>query len=736
MGEKKRFVRMTLALLFGVFTAVEAWGWEKDQTGSWSYEAIAQGKTCRIRPAEKKTVKGAVAIPATLTPKNGVGKLIVTEIGDEAFSGCSGMTALTLPEGVTKIGNEALAGCSGLTTLSLPSSLQTIGQSAFTYCSGLSSVTLPVGLQKIGGGAFIGCTSLTGVRVPASVEDIGPKAFAGCTKLRAIEVDGANENYLSKDGVLFDKDCTKLIKYPSGMQGAFSIPEGVTMIVEEAFSECVGLEGVTIPGSMTIVGAMAFSGCTGLKVVTIPAGVTVIGKKAFSGCHGLQAINVDVKNTKYLSVEGVLYSNDKTQLIIYPGGKSGAYETLGGVVEIVEGAFAGCEGLAEVTIGHGVKEIGISAFEGCTGLRAVTFPEDIEAIGEYAFAKCAGLKVALIPGGLKEMGEYAFAECTKLKAVRIPEGVVQLGEGAFKSCPELSVVRWQAAANVQVGKDAFRNAKPQKTLCVGRGRTMEFKDLGWVKENGFTVSEANMVVFDANGGKFSDGGDINIMLQDAKTKLNRDDVEAPSRANRAFVEWVKEGATEGFTFGAAIEEDLKLVARWDRYEVKFVARGGAGDPIAGAEVKVGSITEHTGKDGEAVLLLPHGKHEYTLSMTGYGTKSGSFTVQDKDGLRVEVLLAQPAPVIPAPAPRPDAVESELLGAVRVVQNPIVDLLVLEGTDEADRVEVYTLSGKLVFLYTPYGEGRVEIPSHGWQSGVYVARIVARDGERGLRVVKR
>ncbi|WP_302429107.1 leucine-rich repeat domain-containing protein, partial [uncultured Prevotella sp.] len=101
---------------------------------------------------------------------------------------CSGLTSLTLPDGITSIGDFAFSGCSGLTSLTLPDGITSIGSYAFLGCSGLTSLTLPAGITKIGDSAFFGCRGLTSLTLPAGITSIGYSAFWGCSGLTSIYV--------------------------------------------------------------------------------------------------------------------------------------------------------------------------------------------------------------------------------------------------------------------------------------------------------------------------------------------------------------------------------------------------------------------------------------------------------------------------------------------------------------------------------------------------------------------
>ncbi|MBN2108450.1 MAG: leucine-rich repeat domain-containing protein [Deltaproteobacteria bacterium] len=188
----------------------------------------------------------------------------VTGIGDYAFNGCTGLTSVSIPGSVTSIGKQVFQNCTGLISATISDGVTTIASGMFDNCTGLTIVTIPGTVTSIGASAFFGCTGLSSVSIPASVTSIGGHAFAGCSGLTGIQVDAGNTAYSSQDGVLFSKDKTALIQYPSGKNDVeFIIPEGVTSIGDGAFYQCNGLISVTIPDSVTSMYGKVFK-CVGI----------------------------------------------------------------------------------------------------------------------------------------------------------------------------------------------------------------------------------------------------------------------------------------------------------------------------------------------------------------------------------------------------------------------------------------------------------------------------------------
>ena len=264
----------------------------------------------------------------------------VISVAGSAFYSCRSVREVTIPDGVKSIGNSAFFGCDNLRAVSLPESVETVGDWAFLNCSALAGITIPDSVQYVGTGladgtafygdgsnwdngilyignhlisadrsasgelavrpgtltvagmAFSGCSSVTGIKIPDSTALIGGNTFTGCDLLTYIDVDGQNNNYSSADGVLFDKEKTTLLCFPSGKEaGSYTVPDGVTSIADKAFSFC-SLGSVILPGGLISIGDDSFYDCESLTGIIVPSGVTSIGARAFYSCVSLTSVTL------------------------------------------------------------------------------------------------------------------------------------------------------------------------------------------------------------------------------------------------------------------------------------------------------------------------------------------------------------------------------------------------------------------------------------------------------------
>jgi len=310
------------------------------------------------------------------------------------------------------------------------------------------SYSIPGTVTRIEGYAFSNRSSLTSITIPASVTNIGEDVFFGCAKLTSINVDSNNQHYSSADGVLFDKPKSELIRFPRGKTGSYTIPNTVVVIGNNAFARTSGLTSITIPSSVATIGDTAFA-ATGLRTLSLPNSITRIGSGAFTdnnnlevvnlpdnyyaseddgkggayffyGCINLKRFMASANNKYYTTVDGVLLSKDRRELIRYPYGRQGPYSIPSTVTSIKYKAFYKAEGLTSITIPASVRHIGDFAFDG-SGITSLNIPNNVTSIGKYAFTRCARLASVNIPASVASIGDFAFYHCTGLRQFNVDQ---------------------------------------------------------------------------------------------------------------------------------------------------------------------------------------------------------------------------------------------------------------------------------------------------------------------------
>ena len=299
------------------------------------------------------------------------------------------------------------------------------------------SIILPATITSIEYYAFRYCNYLTAIKIPSSVTNIGFVAFESCSAF--INVDANNLNYSSIDGVLFNKDKTTIIQCPVSRTGNYIIPSSVTSIPDFTFSECNSLTSVTIPSSVTSIASYAFD------------------------CSAL--INVNENNTKYSSIDGVLFNKEQTKLIHCPTSKAESYMIPSSVISIEGDAFRYCSRLASVTIPSSVKTIGSSAFNSCNSLTTITIPSSVNSIEGATFANCSGLKSVTIPSSVTIIKGSAFSFCSSLTTVTIPSSVIYIEDDAFNNCSGLTSVTIPYSVT-SIGSCVFYNCNKLSSIYV------------------------------------------------------------------------------------------------------------------------------------------------------------------------------------------------------------------------------------------------------------------------------
>ena len=213
------------------------------------------------------------------------GNCLIETQSQRLIRGCDG-SRIPADGSVRSLGVYAFSGCDGLTSITVPETVTAIGRGAFEGCSALKRIVFPEGVVTLGDGVFSGCVELETVILPKSLRTVGMYAFLGCVGLESLAVAEGNPNYRSEGNCLIEIAGGVLIRGCANSQ----IPAdgSVTVIGEAAFSGCVSLKSIILPDGVTEIRGGAFEGCVALTEVKLNEGLTALGNGAFSGCVGLR----------------------------------------------------------------------------------------------------------------------------------------------------------------------------------------------------------------------------------------------------------------------------------------------------------------------------------------------------------------------------------------------------------------------------------------------------------------
>ena len=446
----------------------------------------------------------------------------ITSIENYAFCQCWSITSLSVPESVTSIGTGAFRFCGDLKEIKLPSNLtvlsdslfgadanleyitfgdaektdtviipetvQKMGNYVFMNCEKIKNIKLPSNLKSIGKTCFQGCISLTGLFIPQSVESIGGGIFGDCDALQSVEIEDENNNFIFKDGILYDvkngilvsavnslipekvivDECTKTIDYSAFADCnnlyEIEIPQGVVNIGEKAFARLDNLKNIDIPDSVTNITTLAFYRCNGLVSVQVPGSVTAIKNGTFRECNNLKKVILNEGVTK-IDGSAFIFCSSLEQIklpqsLVSIG--SGAFDNCTSLisVELPDNAiissdtFKECKNLSDIVISdtnnNYIVKNGILYNKNITrilcypaGIKDTEFsvPDTVKTIGDFAFYGAKVLESVDIPDSVIAINTNAFGECSGLKEVVIPDSVTSMGEAVFYKCTSLEKVK-------------------------------------------------------------------------------------------------------------------------------------------------------------------------------------------------------------------------------------------------------------------------------------------------------
>lgn len=429
------------------------------------------------------TISGEVVIPSTL------GGYPVVSLELNAFSFCTQITSIVIPDCVKRIEDMVFYGCESL-----------------------EKITIGSGVKSIGIAAFASCVSLKSITIPAKVTYIGYAVFQDCKNLEKITVDPENPVFSNdENGVLFNKDKTVIVAYPIGRKEAsYKVLEGTKSIAWMAFTDCDNIVSIEFPDSLTTLAMECFRDCSALEEVIFGNGLRSINEGAFDDCENLVNINLpegityissafsgtgfeDVdsnweNNALYIgeylidtkNISGTFAVKDGTKVIadnaMSSAGMTGVVIP-DSVVSLGNEAFRYCSLLKEISIGKGVKNIGDDAFYKCNALEKITvdpenpafssdengvifnkdktvllrypvnnaatsytIPDGVEIISEDAFDSSKNLTSVIIPDSVTTIEQNAFNNCFALENLTLSENLETIGANAFYSCSKIKEI--------------------------------------------------------------------------------------------------------------------------------------------------------------------------------------------------------------------------------------------------------------------------------------------------------
>ncbi|MCM1286067.1 MAG: leucine-rich repeat domain-containing protein [Acetobacter sp.] len=335
----------------------------------------------------------------------------------------------------------------------------------------VTSLTISSTITKLNGAAFEGFYNLKTINIGKSLKTIDKDAFP-CSTITKFTVPKANKYFSAKNGSLYNKKQTKLVKFTVGKKTKkVSLGKKVTLIGDGAFANDKYLETISMPKVKTI-GAGAFANCekfktsaipasaakigdwayrnTAVNKVTVPKTVTGMGYGCYSMCSKLTSADMSKTKLKTISKETFDYST-KLSTIKLPNTvtKIGNYAFSGTAIKSIKlsnkitsigaGAFSWCQKLKSVTLPSKIKTVPSYIFSGCSALKSITIPSTVTKISADAFG-ASGLTSIKIPNSVTSIGRWAFGGCESLTSVTLPSKLKSIPSGLFEYCTKLKSV--------------------------------------------------------------------------------------------------------------------------------------------------------------------------------------------------------------------------------------------------------------------------------------------------------
>lgn len=463
------------------------------------------------------TKSGTLTIPASVMDDNNQYNCQVTAIA--SAGSYADVTAVVLPNSIKTINTNAFSN-SKITTINIPAGTDDIKDGAFAQIKGLTAITVDAGntkysavdgvLYENNGGnkylkaypvakagtdftvpngtygvstnAFQLAQNLTTIKLPASIQDLPTSAesngFTSAANLTAIKVDAGNANFKDEDGVVLTKDGKTLVAYPFARRGVpdsnydgpsvtmhpgevYTIPNSVETIAKGAFAQVQHITAVKL-NNVKKISAGAFYSVRNLRNVELGASVETIEDGAITGSPDFTRFAVDSNNPNYTAdAEGIIYTKNQEELVLYPSGRAGEYTTLPTTKKIRKRAFYYAQKVTKVNFNSALENIDNDAFQVTTALKEITFasPSNLKRIGTWVFYS-SGLTKLELPASLKEIGSTAFGNNKDLKTVTVANNsqLESIGTYAFSGNSNLESFTFEGSTALKtIGQGAFTN---------------------------------------------------------------------------------------------------------------------------------------------------------------------------------------------------------------------------------------------------------------------------------------
>ncbi len=353
-------------------------------------------------------------------------------------------------------------------TVVIPSNVETIGKIAFKGNNKINTLKFENGskIKAISTSAFEGCSALSSVQLPNTLETIGDYAFS---------------------------DCVSLLD--------FVMPDSVKSVGVGAFDGCAQMSYVYLSQSLEKIGEKAFNSCVALSSIDIPSSVKNIGKEAFLACNSLTKIKVSSSNNNYLVENGILYTKDKSELIIVFDEASAVSEKTiqndkGELVKVVtctidsavkkicSNAFYKVSDITELVVSNNVTEIENNAFIGCTKLTKVTVPfignyiDSLSSFDSIFGTNDTSLLTEVVISQGTVINDKAFSGMQSIKSIELPNTITMVGEHAFSGCAKLSSITNFPTTLKVIGQYMFENCEALPNEFISSILTSTVEQIG------------------------------------------------------------------------------------------------------------------------------------------------------------------------------------------------------------------------------------------------------------------